>query len=36
MSLRKGAALAVGQTIEHGIPIPGITEEIRENIWGRW
>ncbi len=33
--LKKAAALAVGQTIGTWIPIPGITEEIREKYMGK-
>ncbi len=33
--LKKAAALAVGQTIGTWIPIPGITEEIRETYMGK-
>ena len=33
--LKKASALAVGQTIGTWIPIPGITEEIREKYMGK-
>ena len=33
--LKKAATLAVGQTIGTWIPIPGITEEIRERYMGK-
>ena len=33
--LKKAATLAVGQTIGTWIPIPGITEEIREKYMGK-